>query len=176
MTPLPRSGLGFWLVEANFPIGSTNENYYPDLRSDTPSVWNFFVSCFEPFFRLQNICDIIMGSTVAFLRSHLPSFPYVGMRRGGLSISSLHVRKAMTSLGFWIPRYRFRIPGSGYRSLCLRNLDYGFHSLVGSVILSCIPDSKTLDSGFQKENISRIPNFWNSTSKNLPDSCVLSYR
>ena len=84
--------------------------------------------------------------------------------------------KSYDSLGFWIPLYRFRIPGSGYRSLCLRNLDYGFHSLVGSVILSCIPDSKTQDSGFQKENIPRIPNFWNSTSKNLPDSCVLSYR
>lgn len=56
-------------------------------------------------------------------------------------------KKSYDSLGFWIPRYRFRIPGSGYRSLCPRNLDSGFHSLVGSVILSCIPDSKTLEKG-----------------------------
>ena len=70
-------------------------------------------------------------------------------------------KESCDSHGFWIPRHRFRIPGSGYRSLCSRNLDSGFHSLVGSVILSCIPDSKTQDSGFQKENIPRIPNFSN---------------
>ena len=26
---LPRSGLGFWLAEANFPRGTTNQKYYP---------------------------------------------------------------------------------------------------------------------------------------------------
>ena len=51
-----------------------------------------------------------MGSTVALLRSHLPSFPYVGMRRGGLSISSLHVRKAMTVLDFG-----FHVIDSGFQ-------------------------------------------------------------
>ena len=36
---LPRSGQCFWLVEAHFPRGSTNQ-YYLDLSSDTSSVWN----------------------------------------------------------------------------------------------------------------------------------------
>jgi len=31
----------FWFVEANFPGGSTNQKYYPDLGNDTSSVWNF---------------------------------------------------------------------------------------------------------------------------------------
>ena len=36
---LPRSGQCFWLVEAHFPRGSTNQHYL-DLGSDTSSVWN----------------------------------------------------------------------------------------------------------------------------------------
>ena len=31
----------FWLFEANFPRGSTNQKHYPDLGNDTSSVWNF---------------------------------------------------------------------------------------------------------------------------------------
>ena len=38
---LPRSGYCFWLVEANFPRGTTSQKHYPDLGSDTSSVWNF---------------------------------------------------------------------------------------------------------------------------------------
>ena len=35
------------------------------------------------------------------------------------------------SLGFWIPRHGFRIPGTGFRILCQWKLDFGFQSLVG---------------------------------------------
>ena len=35
------------------------------------------------------------------------------------------------SLGFWIPRHRFQIPGPRFRILCQWNLDSGFQSLVG---------------------------------------------
>ena len=58
-------------------------------------------------------------------------------------------KKSYDSLGFWIPRHRFRIPGSGFRNLCPRNLDSGFHSLVGSVFLK-------LYSGFQNSGF-RFP-------------------
>ena len=78
-------------------------------------------------------------------------------------------KKSYHSLGFWIPRYRFRIPGSGYRSLCPRNWDSGFHSLVGSVILSCIPDSKTQDSGFHGFQISGIPQ---AKTSQIPVFCL----
>ena len=33
----------FWLVEANLPCCRTNQKYYPDLGSDTSSVWNFCI-------------------------------------------------------------------------------------------------------------------------------------
>ena len=32
---LPRSGQFFWLVESNFPRGTTNQKHYPDLGNDT---------------------------------------------------------------------------------------------------------------------------------------------
>ena len=38
---LPRSRYCFWLAEANFPRGMTNQKHYPDLDSNTSSVWNF---------------------------------------------------------------------------------------------------------------------------------------
>ena len=40
---LPRSGQCFWLVEANFTSGTTNQKHYPDLGSDASLVWNFCV-------------------------------------------------------------------------------------------------------------------------------------
>ena len=40
---LPISGQCFWLVEANFTSGTTNQKHYPDLGSDASLVWNFFV-------------------------------------------------------------------------------------------------------------------------------------
>ena len=31
-----------WLVESNFPRGTTNQEHYLDLGSDASSVWNFY--------------------------------------------------------------------------------------------------------------------------------------
>ena len=44
-----------------------------------------------------------------------------------------HVRESKTvwDSGFHIPRHRLRIPGTGFRILCARNLDSGFQSLEG---------------------------------------------
>lgn len=38
---LPRSGLRFWLLEANFPHATTDQKHSPDLGSDLSPVWNF---------------------------------------------------------------------------------------------------------------------------------------
>ena len=38
---LPRSGWCFWLVESNFPRGTSNQKHQPDLGSDASSVSNF---------------------------------------------------------------------------------------------------------------------------------------
>ena len=40
-TSAERSGECFWLVDTNFPRGTTNQKHYPDLGRDTSSVWNF---------------------------------------------------------------------------------------------------------------------------------------
>ena len=55
-------------------------------------------------------------------------------------------------LGFWIPRCGFQIPGTGFQSL---SVELGFWIPIVSEIpdsMSCIPDSKTRDSGFHKQN------------------------
>ena len=55
------------------------------------------------------------------------------------------------SLGFWIPRPGFRIPGTGFRSLLVK---FGFWIPIFSRIpdsLSCIPDTKAQDSRFHKK-------------------------
>ena len=55
------------------------------------------------------------------------------------------------SLGFWIPRPGFRIPGTGFRSLLVK---FGFWIPIFSRIpdsLSCIPNSKAQDSRFHKK-------------------------
>ena len=39
--PLPKSASD-WLNQISvFPCGTTNQKHYPDVGSDTPSVWNF---------------------------------------------------------------------------------------------------------------------------------------
>ena len=62
-------------------------------------------------------------------------------------------------LGFWIPRCGFQIPGTGVQSL---SVELGFWIPIVSGIpdsVSCIPDSKTRDSGFHKQNFPgfRVP-------------------
>ena len=61
------------------------------------------------------------------------------------------------SVGLWILRSRYHIPGSGFRIVCQWNLDSGFQSLVGFQIRSDV---------FRTPK-PRIPD---STSKNFLDS------
>ena len=64
----------------------------------------------------------------------------------------------------------FRIPGTGFQYL---SVELGFWIPIGSGIpdsLSCIPDSKTQDSTFHKQNFS------DSTRKNIPDSLTCNLR
>ena len=55
---LPKSGQCFWLVEANFTSGTTNQKHYPNLGSDASSVRNFHVV-------------VTLRIVVCFLRLHL---------------------------------------------------------------------------------------------------------
>ena len=69
---LPRSGQCFWLVEANFTSGTTNQKHYPDLGSDASSVWNFCVV-------------VTLRIVVCFLRLHpsrtLCKSPLIGVSK-----------------------------------------------------------------------------------------------
>ena len=63
------------------------------------------------------------------------------------------------SLGLCIPRCGFRIPGTGFQSLS-RELGFWIPIVIGIPdSFSCIPDSKTQDFGFHKQNFLgfRIP-------------------
>ena len=60
---LPRSGQCFWLVEANFTSGTTNQKHYPNPGSDASSVWNFcvvvtlqIVACFLRLHPSRTLC------------------------------------------------------------------------------------------------------------------------
>ena len=73
------------------------------------------------------------------------------------------------TLGFWIPRRGFRIPGTGFRSLSVE-LGLWISIVSGSPdFLSCIPNSKAQHSRFHKQNFPPIPD---SKSKNFPDSGI----
>ena len=66
--------------------------------------------------------------------------------------SCVPCERIQDSLGFWIPHCGFRIPGTGFQYL---SVELGFWIAMISGIpdsLSCIPDSKTQDSGFHKQN------------------------
>ena len=65
------------------------------------------------------------------------------------------------SLGFWIPRPGFQIPGTWFWSFLVK---FGFLIPIFSRVLyslNCIPDSKAQDSGFRRKNFrileSRFP-------------------
>ena len=55
------------------------------------------------------------------------------------------------SLGFWIPRWGFRIPGTGFQFLSVE-LEFWI-SIVSGIpdSLSCIPDSKAQDCRFHQQ-------------------------
>ena len=60
------------------------------------------------------------------------------------------------SLGFWIPRRGFRIPGAGFQSF---SVELGFWIPIVRGIpdsLSCILDSKAQEFGFHKQNFPRF--------------------
>ena len=59
------------------------------------------------------------------------------------------------TLGFWIPRRGFRIPGTGFQIFVSRIPI--FSGILDS--LSCIPDSKALDSGFHEYNFPAFKHF-----------------
>ena len=66
-------------------------------------------------------------------------------------------RHSQDSPGFWIPRRGFRIRGTGFQYL---SVELGFWIPIVSGIpdsLSCIPDSKTQNSGFHKPNFFSYP-------------------
>ena len=78
----------------------------------------------------------------------------------------MHVRESITPCK-GIPRRGLRIPGTAFQSFLV---DLGFWIPILCGIpdsLSCIPDSKTRNSGFHKGKIYQIPDF---TSRNFPDS------
>ena len=69
---LPKSGQCFWLVEANFTSGTTNQKHYPNLGSDASSVRNFHVV-------------VTLRIVVCFLRLHpsrtLCKSPLIGVSK-----------------------------------------------------------------------------------------------
>ena len=72
---------------------------------------------------------------------------------------SLHIRESRT-VGFWIPRYGFRTPGTGFQYLLV---ELGFWI----PIVRGIPNSLSCIPGFHLSPGLRITD---STSKNLSDS------
>ena len=60
-------------------------------------------------------------------------------------------KEIQDSLGFWIPRCEFRIPGTGFQFLSVE-LEFWIPIVSGIPdSLSCIPDSKAQDSGFHQK-------------------------
>ena len=74
-------------------------------------------------------------------------------RGGCMKVCFAPCKGIQDSLGFWIPRRGFRIPGTGFKSL---SVAVGFWISIVSGIpdsLSCISDSKAPEnSGFRKHN------------------------
>ena len=73
-----------------------------------------------------------------------------------MPVISLCTRGIKDSLGLWIPRCGFQIPGTGFQSLSDQEtmiysllVKLGFRSSIGSA--SSVPDSKTQDSGIHKQ-------------------------
>ena len=53
---LPRCGQCFWLVTLRGKFALTDKRHYPDLRSDTSSVWNFYaLSCARWYFAMKTV-------------------------------------------------------------------------------------------------------------------------
>ena len=81
-------------------------------------------------------------------------------------------KEIQDTLGFWFPRYGYRILGAKFRILCQVNLDYGFQSLLGFRIFLAvfqIPKPRIADS------TAKIGWILDSTSKNFPDPGIWTH-
>ena len=121
---LPRSGYCFWLVESNFPRGTTSQKHYPDLGSDASSVWNFCARFSDIIWREITSCSVTKCRLFS-QASHLTM-------RWASSLPKRQLHKGIQyCLGIWILCHRFRIPGLYSRIFCQWNLDSGLQAIVG---------------------------------------------
>ena len=75
-----------------------------------------------------------------------------------------HVMGIQDSLGLWIVRRKFRIPGTGHRILYPTELGFWIPIVSGILYsLSCIPDSKAKDFIFHKQKFPSIRNPYSLT-------------
>ena len=63
-----------------------------------------------------------------------------------MPVISLCTKGIQDSLGFWIPRCGFQIPGTGFQSLSVEPRDYDLFSLGRTWVLDF---NRKWDSGFQ---------------------------
>ena len=77
---LPRSGWCFWLVVPRGKCVSTSQKHYPDLGSDTSSVWNFCTRFWDVILWRnvvvsQNVCCFLIWSLrQSFMAMHNPLY------------------------------------------------------------------------------------------------------
>ena len=85
------------------------------------------------------------------------------------------------SLGFWIPRCGFRIPGTGFQYFSVKNVEFWISIVIGIPdSLICIPGSKTEDSGFWIPRTGfqyfsvKNEEFWIPIVIGIPDSLIFN--
>ena len=105
---LSRSGQYFWLVQANFTSGTTNQKYYPDLGSDASSAGMEFLrssgsvaNCrmLPTLFAKDPLIGLSKSKCLPFFRSlpRSPSTNGAGTRDEPLRTTSAYACKAMSS-------------------------------------------------------------------------------
>ena len=100
---LPRSGLWFWLVEANFRRGTSNQKHYPDLCIHMSSVSNFYVRSSEVLSRAnqcwhREMLVVFSGcSSDPYLR-HGIFYILLTINVSSCIFSQAHSRKCLPSL------------------------------------------------------------------------------
>ena len=131
---LPGSGSCFWLVEANFPRGTTNQKHDPDLDSDASSVWNFCAHFSDVIWR-ETSDGVVKCGLLFFHTTKLKTIFDCGL-------------EAVDS-GFqdWIPDSV--IVEKGFRILFITGIPDS---------LSCILESKARDSGIHEPKFAPFQN------------------
>ena len=71
------------------------------------------------------------------------------------------------SLGFWIPRHGFRIPGTGFHSFQC-NFDYGFHHRWDSGFLSLYSGFQSTGFRIKQQKFSQVQGFNKQISPRIP--------